>query len=203
MKKLDINPKAKGLIFDLDGTIADTMPAHYRAWRDACKHFGIDFSTDLFIELAGIPLIPTAKKLNEIFGTNIDPEELGYRKENAFMKTIPLTRPIEPVVSIIRKYYGILPMAVGTGGSRDIAWQTLEAVGVSQYFEILVGAEDIKNPKPHPETFLRCAEQIGVQPEYCEVFEDGKLGLQAARTANMISTDVTPYYEITIGEEVL
>ena len=67
---LTINPAAKGLIFDLDGTLANTMPIHYVAWKNAAAKYGIDFTTELFKKLAGIPLYPTVEKLNEIFGTH-------------------------------------------------------------------------------------------------------------------------------------
>ncbi len=203
MKELDIDPRAKGLIFDLDGTLADTMPAHYLAWKSACKSFGIDYPIDLFLKLAGVTLIDTAKIINQIYGTNIDPAVLGEAKENAFIKTIPITKPIEPVAALVKKYYGILPMAIGTGGSHDIAWETLKTIGLKKYFKILIGAEDITKCKPDPETFLKGAALMNVEPEFCQVFEDGKLGLQAARDGLMIATDVTPYYVSRVGCEVL
>jgi HAD superfamily hydrolase (TIGR01509 family) len=90
-------------------------------------------------------------------------------------------------------------MAVGTGGSNRLAWKTLEIVGLRDYFSVLVCSEDVTNFKPHPETFLKCAEQMGVEPRFCQVFEDGILGIQAALTAGMFVTDVTKYYKVTIG----
>ncbi len=201
MQEIPIYPGVKGLIFDLDGTIADTMPAHFIAWRDTCKKHGINFTTDLFMELAGIPLYPTVERLNKIFGTNLDPVLLGEEKEDIFRATVTQTKIIEPVADIIRKYHGILPMAVGTGGQREIAEETLRAVGMEKYFNILVSADDITNPKPHPETFLKCAHQMGITPGECQVFEDGALGMIAAREAGMKLVDVTQYYMVTIGQE--
>ena len=118
MQEIPIYPGVKGLIFDLDGTIADSMPAHFIAWRDTCKKHGINFTIDLFSELAGIPLYPTVERLNKIFGTNLDPVLLGEEKEDIFRATVTQTKIIEPVADIIHKYHGILPMAVGTGGQR-------------------------------------------------------------------------------------
>ncbi len=198
---LDINPKAKGLIFDLDGTIADTMPIHYIAWRNAASHFGIDFTVELFSELAGIPLYPTVQKLNEMFGKNIDPKEMGDAKEDEYENNMHKIRPITPVVDLIKKYKDQLPMAIGTGGCRRISQKALNIIGVDQYVDILISADDVQNHKPHPETFLRCAELMNIEPELCEVFEDGVLGIQAAETAGMMSVDVTKYYEVTIGKE--
>ena len=197
---LNIDPKAKGLIFDLDGTLADTMPIHYMAWKNAAARYGIDFTTELFMELAGIPLYPTVEKLNQIFGKSIDPREMGDVKEAEFEKNMHLTPEIKIVTDLVRANYGKLPMAVGTGGSRRLSLKTLEIIGLQKYFDILVTSEEVANFKPHPETFLKCAEQMGVAPVDCEVFEDGILGMQAARSAGMMVVDVTQFYNVTIGK---
>ena len=197
---LNINPKAKGLIFDLDGTLADTMPIHYVAWRNAAASYGIDFTVELFMQLAGIPLYPTVEKLNQMFGTNIDPKEMGDIKETEFENNMHLTPEIKIVTDLVKIWHGKLPMAVGTGGSRYLASKTLEFIGLKDYFEVMVTSEDVIHYKPHPETFLKCAEQLGIDPVDCEVFEDGVLGIQAARTAGMMVVDVTEYYEVTIGK---
>ena len=199
-KSLAINPKAKGLIFDLDGTLADTMPIHYIAWKNAASKYGINYTTELFIQMAGIPVYPSVEKINEIFGTNIDPKEMGDSKEAEFEKNMHLTPEIKVVTDLVREYYGKIPMAVGTGGSRRLSLKTLEIIGLKGYFDILVTSEDVANFKPHPETFLKCAELMGVDPSDCEVFEDGILGMQAAQTAGMMVTDVTEYYKVTIGQ---
>lgn len=199
MQEIQIAEGIKGLIFDLDGTIADTMPAHFTAWQKTSARYGIDFTPELFAQLAGIPLYATVKKLNEIFGKNISPEELGDLKESMFLETLDQTQPIKPVTDIIKKYHGILPMAVGTGGQRSIARQTLEVIGMAQYFNILVSSDDILHPKPHPETFLKCAELMEVAPYQCLVFEDGLPGIRAAENAGMKVIDVKNYYTVNIG----
>ena len=197
---LDIDPKAKGLIFDLDGTISDTMPIHYIAWRNAAARYGIDFTVELFDQLAGIPLYPTVEKLNEIFNQNIDPKEMGDAKEEEYENNMHLAKPVDPVVDVIKKYHGKIPMSVGTGGLKRLAKKSLELIDLDKYFDIVVAYEDVNNYKPHPETFLRCAELMGVSPTDCQVFEDGILGMQAANTAGMMVVDVTKYYEVTTGK---
>jgi len=199
---LKINPKAKALIFDLDGTLADTMPIHYIAWKNAAAKYGIDFTIELFNQLAGVPLYPTVEKLNQVFGSKIDPIEMGDIKEAEFEKNMHLTPEIKVVTDLVRKWHGKLPMAVGTGGSRRLSLKSLEIIGLKGYFDILVTSEDVSNFKPHPDTFLRCAELMGVKPVDCEVFEDGILGLQAARSAGMMVVDVTQYYKVTIGNKL-
>lgn len=198
--ELKINPKAKALIFDLDGTLANSMPIHYTAWKNAASRYGIDFTTELFMQLAGIPLYPTVERLNQLFGKNINPKELGDLKEAEFEKNMHLTAEIKIVTDLVRKYRGKLPMAVGTGGSRRLSLKTLEIIGLQGYFDVLVTSEEVTHFKPHPETFVKCAELMGVGPSHCEVFEDGTLGMQAAKSAGMMVVDVTKYYEVTIGK---
>lgn len=202
MNELDIQSQAKALIFDLDGTLADTMPIHFIAWRNAAARYDIDFTVELFAQLAGIPLYPTVEKLNEMFNKNIDPKEMGDAKEDEFEANMHLTQPIEPVVNLVKKYHGKLPMSIGTGSARRLALKTLEIIGLKDYFQILVCSEDVTNFKPHPETFLKCAEQMQVAPEFCEVFEDGILGIQAAQSVGMMITDVRDYYEVSIGKQL-
>jgi HAD superfamily hydrolase (TIGR01509 family) len=202
MKKLKINPNAKALIFDLDGTLADTMPVHFLAYKHILAGYGIQFTPEIFATLAGIPAVGTIEKLNEMFGTLMNAEEVGHYKEREYEKIMHKMKPIEPVVNLAKQYHGVLPMAVGTGGYKRLAWKTMDILGLGKYFDILVSTEDVQRPKPFPDTFLRCAELMGVAPAVCEVFEDAHLGIQAAQAAGMMATLVTGYYEVTIGQEL-
>ncbi len=202
MKRLEVYPQAKALIFDLDGTLADTMPVHFHAYKNILVDFGIDFTPELFATLAGVPAVGTILKLNEIFGTNMDAEEIGHYKEREYEKIMYKMKPVEPVVELMKSYYGKMPMSVGTGGYKRLAWKTMEILGLDKYIGILVSAEDVLRPKPFPDTFLKCAEKMGITPEVCQVFEDGDLGIQAAAAAGMMSTLVTDFYEVTIGKEL-
>jgi beta-phosphoglucomutase family hydrolase len=198
--KLVIDPSAKGLIFDLDGTIADSMPVHFIAYRNILNEYNIAFTPEVFITLAGVPAIETIARLNRIYGAQMNAEVIGIRKEKEYEKIMHLIKPIEPVVSLIREYAGKIPMSVGTGGYSRLAWKTLEILDLKKYFDILVSSEDVENHKPHPETFLKCAEKMGVEPRFCQVFEDGQPGIKAATAAGMMVVDVTEYYEVTIGK---
>lgn len=201
-QRLEVDPRARGLIFDIDGTICDTMPVHYIAWRDTAREFGIDFTIPLFMEVTGMPALETCQLLKEKFNKDFDPEEFARIKETRYEENMYKVKPVEPVVDLIHSYHGKLPMACGTGGYRNLAWKALEMAGVKDYFDHVVAAEDVKQHKPHPETFLTAARLINIYPAECQVFEDGKLGLEAAEAAGMMSTDVTNYYEVTIGNEV-
>ncbi len=202
MKKLEINPKAKALIFDLDGTLADTMPVHFWAYKNILVDYGINFTPELFATLAGVPAVGTIVKLNEQFGTKMNAEEVGHFKEAEYEKIMHKMKPIIPVVDLVKKYHGKMPMAVGTGGYHRLAWKTMEILGLDKYFDILVSSNDVSLPKPHPETFLKCAELMGVDPAVCEVFEDANLGIQAAKSGGMMATLVTDYYDVTIGDKI-
>lgn len=199
-KKLEFGSEIKGLIFDLDGTIADTMPIHYIAWKNATAPYGIDFSIELFEQLAGIPLYPTVEKLNSLFNKNIDPKEMGDSKEKEYENNMHQAKEIEPVMDVIRQFHNKLPMAIGTGSGRELSLKAMKHIGVDQYIDKLVSADDVTRHKPHPDTFLRCAELIGINPKDCLVFEDGQLGIEAAKSAGMQVVDVTEYYKVTIGK---
>lgn len=201
-KKLRVDPRAKALIFDLDGTIADTMPVHYWAYQHILKDYGIDFSPELFASLAGIPAVGTIARLNEIFGTSMDSEKVGHYKEEEYEKIMHKMKPITPVVDLLKQYHGKLPMAVGTGGYRRLAWKTMQILELDHYIDILVSANDVTHSKPHPETFLRCAELMGVSPTDCQVFEDGQPGMEAAKAAGMMATLVTDFYQVSIGAPI-
>jgi HAD superfamily hydrolase (TIGR01509 family) len=201
-KELTINPKAKGLIFDVDGTICDTMPVHFIAWREVSAEQEITFTPELFSEVTGLPALQTSIYLKNKFSKDFDPVEFTRKKEVIFERNMHKARPITPVVNLILAQKGKLPMACGTGGSQYLAWKTIDIAGVKDCIEHVVAAENVTHHKPHPETFLKAAELIHVPPSLCQVFEDGKLGIQAAKAAGMMATDVTEYYEVTIGREI-
>jgi beta-phosphoglucomutase-like phosphatase (HAD superfamily) len=193
----EIKPGIKGLIFDLDGTLADTMPFHFRGWKIACKKFGADIEPAFLRKHTGSPgWIIASEIIKECnLNGNVSIDEIMNEKLKEFYKDQHLVKPILPVVEIVKKYHGILPMSVGTGGHRLAVERTLEITGLRKYFDIVVTANDVDNFKPHPETFLKCAEQMNVDPEFIEVFEDGDLGIEAAIKAGMVATDVRSWYD--------
>ena len=193
---IEIPKQVKGLIFDLDGTIANTMQHHFVAWRKAVLPYGIDFNANLFKSLTGMPRAATIVKLNELFGTKMNSEIVGAIKSAHFKTLVDLTEEISIIADVIRKYHTILPMSVGTGSTKSGAKKTLEIVKMNQYFDIVITADDIKNPKPHPETFLKCADLMKVHPHNCIVFEDGILGIEAAEKAGMRVVDVNDYFKM-------
>jgi len=189
----------KGLIFDLDGTLANTMPLHMKAWKQACQSFGLDMSSEFLRSFTGTPGKHIAHALIKQYSKegNIDPDDIAEQKKENFIKMQHLTEEVKPVADIVRRYHGILPMALGTGGHRDTVIRTLEIIRMRQYFDHIVTADDVSNHKPDPETFIKCADLLGISPEEIMVFEDGDLGIDAARTAGMHPVDVRGWYECT------
>jgi beta-phosphoglucomutase family hydrolase len=195
--KYDIRPGVKGLIFDLDGTLADTMPYHFQGWQKACIKLGAHIDNNFLRKHTGSPGWVIAEEIIKKCGLNgsLTVEQIMNEKIDEFFKLQHLLKPIEPVTDIVKKYFGILPMAVGTGGHREAVERTLEVTGLRKYFDIVVTANDVNSFKPHPETFLRCAELMKIEPEFIEVFEDADLGIEAAKKAGMKVTDVRSWYD--------
>lgn len=195
--KYDILPGVKALIFDLDGTLADTMPYHFEGWRKACLKYGAHIDTSFLRKHTGSPGWIIAEEVIKDCGLNgnVTIEQIMNEKFTEFFKLQHLIRPIEPVTDIVKKYHGRLPMAIGTGGHREAVERTLELTDLRKYFDIIVTANDVNSFKPHPETFLRCAELMQVDPEFIEVFEDADLGIEAAVKAGMKVTDVRSWYD--------
>jgi beta-phosphoglucomutase-like phosphatase (HAD superfamily) len=193
----DIKPGIKGLIFDLDGTLADTMPLHFQGWLAACRKYGAEIDNLFLRKHTGSPGWMIADEIIKKCNLNgsVTIEQIITEKLHLFYRDQHTVKPIGPVAEIAKKYHGKLPMAVGTGGHREAVERTLQITGLRQYFDIIITANDVKNFKPHPETFLECARLMNVEPQYIEVFEDGDLGLEAALAAGMVPTDVRTWYD--------
>jgi beta-phosphoglucomutase family hydrolase len=188
----ELPPNVKGLIFDCDGTIADTMPLHYKSWVRALGEYNVEFPEALFYEMAGIPTPRIVEILNQRHSHQMPVTQTADRKDGYFESMIPEVTAIAPVVDIVKQYAGQLPMAVATGGTRGIVTKTLRSLGLLDYFQTLVTADDVKHGKPAPDIFLEAARRIGVPPGDCVGFEDAELGLQSIRSAGMIAVDIRP-----------
>lgn len=190
---IDLPPHIRGLIFDCDGTIADTMPLHFQAWQIALSEYGHKLPEALFYEMAGIPTLGIVEILNQRHGYRIPVAATAQRRDRVFEEMLAGVGPIVPVVELIRSYAGKLPMAVGSSGSQAIVRRTLGNLHLLEFFKVIVAADDVKHGKPAPDIFLECARQLGIPAEACCVFEDAENGLQAARAAKMLVIDIRPW----------
>lgn len=191
--KLEIHPQARALIFDLDGTLSDSLPVHIASWHAVCDKLSCSFDERIMVEMTGAPTNLFAERIIREQNLKIGPDELVVMKQEEFWKNISRVKPHDAVIDLMKKAHGKIPMAVGTGAGRTSAVLQLKELSIEHFFEVVVTADDVERHKPEPETFLKCAERMRVEPQYCQVFEDGELGMQAAQTAGMLLTDVRPF----------
>ena len=180
----------KALIFDCDGTLADTMPLHWRAWQSIAARYNIHFPIDRFYSLGGVPSRDILKLLSAEQGLALDHLAVAKEKEAEYLPLIAQVEPINAVVGIARENFGKIPMAVASGGTRGGIEQVLAHLGIRSLFNAVVTSELVKHQKPAPDIFLEAARQLGVPPHLCRAYEDTDLGMQAIRAAGMEAVDV-------------
>ncbi len=178
-----------GYIFDLDGTLVDTMPLHYRAWDAAMRHYGMPGKLDdnLFYSLGGVPTLEVATRFAGHYGLTLDPDEASHYKESLFLALMPEVRRIAPVADFAERVAGTHPVAIATGGLLPVAIPALAAARLIDIFKIIITPAEVApgRGKPAPDMFLLAAERMGVPPESCLVFEDAEPGIRAATAAGM------------------
>lgn len=182
----------KAYLFDCDGTIVDSMPLHYVAWSTAFSEWNCPFPEDLFYALGGVPIHDIIQLISGKYGIDIPVDEVALRKEALYYENLPSLKAVPEVIEHIDLQYGRIPFAVVSGSPRKSIEASLNRLGILDKFEILVGAEDYKNAKPHPEPFLNAARLLDVPPESCLVFEDSDLGIDSAKAAGMAWVKVPP-----------
>ncbi|WP_027252127.1 HAD family hydrolase [Photobacterium halotolerans] len=175
----------QGLIFDMDGTLIDSMPAHITARRYACEQFNIPFDSQWLMSLGGSPTIKTAQMMNEKYQTDHDIREVADTKWRFFEALEHKGEAIPATVNLLLQYKGQKKVAVGTGCRKVNAENLLTITDLLPLLDALVTADDVRNHKPHPDTFLEAAKRIGLAPHQCVVFEDTDLGRRAALAAGM------------------
>jgi beta-phosphoglucomutase family hydrolase len=180
----------KGLIFDCDGTLADTMPLHWRAWQIITQRHNLHFPEDRFYSFGGVPSRDILKLLSTEQGRSLDHIAVAHEKEETYMQTLPQIEPIHVVVEIAKENHGRIPMAVASGGTQKIICEVLDHLKIRHLFNAIVTSEMVKNQKPAPDIFLEAAKRIGVEPKNCRAYEDTDLGMQAIRSAGMEAVDV-------------
>ena len=179
-----------GIVFDCDGTLADTMPLHWLAWDATAKRHGIQFSEPRFYALGGVPARAILKQLCEEQNLALDPLAVASEKEAAYLTYLDQVKPIEAVVQIAREHHGKIPLGVASGGTQDIIDLVLRRLGIRNLFDAVVTSEDVVRQKPAPDIFLEAARRLGVQASRCRGYEDTELGMQAIRSAGMEAVHV-------------
>jgi beta-phosphoglucomutase-like phosphatase (HAD superfamily) len=177
-------------LFDCDGTIADSMPLHYIAWRQSLDEWGCEFPEDLFYAWGGLPVADIIAALNEMRGLAMPVAAVDQRREDLYRELLPQLTAVPEVLAHIEDAHGRVPFAVVSGGARDSVTASLTTLGLLDRFDVMVCAGDYAKAKPNPEAFLLAARHLGVAPGHCLVFEDTDLGIQAATAAGMASVRV-------------
>jgi len=161
----------KGLIFDCDGTLVDSMRVHYSAWKEAMEAVRIEISEKRFYSLAGVPTLTIVQTLADEQNVICDVPAAAENKERLYLAKIETIEPIHTVIEIVRREKGRRKLAVASGGYQDVILRSLAAVGLEDAFDAIVGADDVQRGKPAPDIFLKAAERLNLKPEEC-------LGLQ-------------------------
>lgn len=187
-------------LFDCDGTIADSMPLHYLAWKKALGEWGCEFPEDLFYSWGGMPVREIISTLNQRHGLAMPVDEVAHRKESLYYELLPKLTAVPEVLEEIESAHGRIPFAVVSGSTRESVTKSLEAMRLLGKFDVMVCAGDYTRAKPDPEPFLLAAKKLGVAPERCLVFEDTDMGIQAAKAAGMASVRILQPWERRRGE---
>ena len=178
-----------GYLFDLDGTLIDTMPLHFESWREALRRCGLgrELEEDYFYSLGGVPTLLVARRIGEHYGVPLDAAKVERVKERIYLARLREATLITPVVKFARGVAATHPVAVVTGGMPEVAQQALTLTGLDALFRIVVTPADVPAGRgtPAPDMFLLAARRMGVPPERCLVFEDAEPGLAGARAAGM------------------
>lgn len=185
---------ARAFIFDLDGTLADTMPAHYVAWTAVARKHGLLFPEARFYALGGVPTTKIAAMLIQEAGLSLDAQTVALEKEQAYFDSLAPEgiQAIQPILELARQHRAEGPLAIASGGVRRVVMRSLEALGIVDWFDAIVSAEDTARHKPEPDVFLEAARRVNADPATCTVYEDTDIGLEAARRAGMRAVDVRP-----------
>ena len=175
------------VIFDCDGTLVDSMPAHFEAWCEALSIYGAGgiFKEDVFFAMGGRPTMDIVVELNDEYNLKLDPTAVAMAKREAFLKRLPQIKLIDEVAAFAESLRGKVPMAIATGGSRMVIEKTLQIVGISDWFDEVVTADDVVEGKPAPDIFLKAAKLLSVDPTKCLALEDAPAGILAAQRAGM------------------
>lgn len=184
----------QALIFDCDGTLADTFAAHYRTFKVALSAYKVEFSTAFYAARLGLSRRQLLAALQADTGAQFDDEDIATRTPAIFLEHMAAVTAIPFSEELVRQHHGHLKLAVASAGMRSVVSASLQTIGLAHFFDTVVTIEDTGIGKPAPDLFLLAARRMGVEPALCHVFEDSDEGLEAAYRAGMRATDIRPYY---------
>ena len=177
----------EGLIFDLDGTLIDSMPAHFSAMRQALEEEGGTglFTEERFSELGGKPAADIVSLLNREYGLSMNAQKICQRQHDLLESKLDDFELIPEVADFAAEHRGKVPMAVASAGTTTMVKASLSSVNILSWFDAIVGSDEVENGKPSPDVYLEAARRINVDPMNCVVFEDSEAGILGAESAEM------------------
>ncbi|RSK26441.1 beta-phosphoglucomutase [Bacillus sp. HMF5848] len=187
----------QAFIFDLDGVITDTAEHHYLAWKQLAEENGITFDREFNEQLKGVNRMDSLDLILKRGGRENDftPEEkeaLATKKNDQYKQLITGITPedILPGVLQLLKDIKAAGIKVGLASASKNAFAVIDSLGVREYFDYMVDAATVEKGKPHPEVFLKAAENLGVDPADCVGVEDAEAGVEAVKAAGMFAVGV-------------
>lgn len=195
-----LDPHIQAIIFDCDGTLADTFGAHFRAFREVLTDYKVAFEAEFYHARLGLSRYQLLEALTEVQGVAFDDADVARRSAVAFKEYMSSIRAIPYTHEILHNHHGKLKLGVASGGQKDMVTATLKAIGVYDLMETVVTIEDAGVGKPAPDLYLIAAERLGVEPRFVQVYEDSDEGIEAAQRAGMAVIDIRPYYQTDPSE---
>jgi beta-phosphoglucomutase len=180
----------KAVIFDLDGVIVDTVPAHFTAWQSIARELNIPFDAKANEALKGVSRIDSMKKILAIGGMQKSDSEIITltNKKNDLYVSIISKMTAKDILPGVLDFMDLLrdnDIKIAVGSSSKNTPTILKCIGLENEFDAIVDGNQVTYSKPNPEVFLKGAERMGVNPEDCFVIEDAISGVEAAINANM------------------
>ncbi len=185
----------KGFLFDLDGVIVDTAKYHFLAWQRLASSLGISFTEAQNEELKGVSRVRSLEKILEWGNKTLTPEEFAQCMEQKNRDYLHYVYQMEaseilPDVPRVLAYLQQQQQAIALGSASKNARIILDRVQLTDQFHAIIDGTNVTKAKPDPEVFLIGAQQLGIPPADCIVFEDSVAGIQAANLAGMISIGI-------------
>lgn len=177
--------KYDAFIFDMDGTLVDSMPAHLAAWEDALNKQGLPIHINFVAERGGMPTLKIAEQYQQHYQVNIDGPKLLNDKRAGFDALWHKVERIPASCEVLAEFASSKKLGLGTGAERVNMDRITNNLKLTDYFQAMVCAEDVAAHKPEPDTFLQVAQRLEVEPKRCLVFEDTPFGIRAAHNAGM------------------
>ena len=176
----------QAIIFDMDGVIIDSEPVHQRLEIEMLEELGGSISTDEYLKFVGTTDEYMWSHFKEMYNLEPSVEELIATKKKKFMEEIHEVPLVDHFMTVLDAFYDKgYRLALASSNNRKTVDHIVDQFSLGEYFEVTMSGEDITHGKPHPEIFLKTAEELNVEPTECLVFEDAANGVEAAKKAEM------------------